>query len=232
MDTALEAALIEFRRGLGRAVGLSAYTSRDVLAVHDAKLEEACKRHLIAHLILDLLVREIVERLQDEHAKHHDRVDRFATGFALLRLLRRQHHSFDRLAEALPRYKRVDRLQRIALRRQRLKPLVRIEEPELPHRMPSLSDLGRSLNLICRQKTRAVQLFEVPLCLILAKVESAYVTKKNLISPPQILITSTSSLQTQADDYPPSRPNFATLLIAFALVFDVVVLIARSRLSM
>jgi hypothetical protein len=34
-----------------------------------------------------------------------------------------------------------------------------------------------------------------------------------------------------ADDYPPTRPNLATLLIALALVFGVLVLVARSSLG-
>jgi len=87
-------------------------------------------------LELDLLVGEIVERLQHQHPKHHDRIGRLAAGVTLARVLWRQHNRLNVSAETLPRHQRADRLQRITLRRQRRKPPVCIEEPQLCHHRP------------------------------------------------------------------------------------------------
>jgi hypothetical protein len=52
-------------------------------------------------------------------------------------LRRRQHYRLNLGAEALERHPPIDHLQRIALRRNRRKPLVRIEKSELSHRPTS-----------------------------------------------------------------------------------------------
>src|SRR5271157_4875758 len=100
-----------------------------------AKPEKPRERQPVAHLILDLLVRQIVQRLQNQHAEQNERVERFTTGLALLRLLRRQHDRLDIGAEALPRNQRSDHFQRIALLRQHRKPPIRVEKSQLPHRL-------------------------------------------------------------------------------------------------
>src|SRR5674476_334593 len=117
-------------------------------AVLDAGSQKPRKREAIAHLILDLLVREIVQRLQDQHPKQHDRIGRLPTGRTLALCLRRQYRSLNVAAKALPWHQPVDCLKRIALRRECRQPIIRIEESELPHRaspriMPSDSRLAR-----------------------------------------------------------------------------------------
>jgi hypothetical protein len=77
--------------------------------------EETGERQPVTHLILDLLVRQIVQRLQDQHAEHHHRIKWFAARLAFLRLFWREHHSLDVSAKTLPRHQRGNRFQRIAL---------------------------------------------------------------------------------------------------------------------
>jgi hypothetical protein len=89
-------------------------------------------------LIFCLLVRKIVQRLQYQHAEHHDRINGFPAGTTLLYLVRRQHHRLDVGSKALPRHQSIDGFERITLRRQRCQPLLRIEEPKLTHlRLPT-----------------------------------------------------------------------------------------------
>src|SRR5499427_8258742 len=83
--------------------------------------------------ILRLLVRKIVERLQNQHSKHHNRIERLPAGATLPHLLRCQHHRLDIGAKALPWHQSIDCFERIAFRRQCRQPLVRIKEPQLPH---------------------------------------------------------------------------------------------------
>src|SRR5271163_2181682 len=103
-------------------------------AVLEAKPQKPRERHAIAYLILDLLVGKIVKRLQHQHPKHHDDIDRLAAGIALLLPGRRQHNRLDLRAETLKRNHPVDHFQRIAFRRNRRKPLVRVKKAELSHR--------------------------------------------------------------------------------------------------
>ena len=86
-------------------------------AVLDTGSQKPCKREAIAHLILDLLVREVVQRLQDQHPKQHDHIDRLATGRTLAICLRRQHRGLNVAAKAFPWHQPVDCFKRIAFRR-------------------------------------------------------------------------------------------------------------------
>jgi hypothetical protein len=79
-----------------------------------------------------LFVREIVEYLQNQHSKHHDRIGRLPAGATLPHLLRCQHHSLDVGAKRLPWQQSIDCFERIALRRQRRLPLVHQRTPT-PH---------------------------------------------------------------------------------------------------
>src|SRR5471032_3256791 len=129
-------------------------------AALEAWPEKARERQSVPHLVLDLLIRQIVQRLQDQHTKQHQRVDRLAPGVAFPGLVRRQHHGLDVGAKLLPRHQRTDRNQRIALRRQHRQTLVRIEKPHLRHsKLPQTNHIWR--------KTRTHQtpmlFFEVPL---------------------------------------------------------------------
>ena len=129
-------------------------------AVLKAKPEKPRERQPVAHLILDLLIRQIVQRLQYQHAEQNQRVEWFATRLALLRLLRRHHHRLDIGAEALPRNQRSDRFQRIALLRQRRKPPIRVEKSQLPHPFaPQNHVLANEIRIAPRRS----QSFEVPL---------------------------------------------------------------------
>src|SRR3982074_292290 len=60
-------------------------------AVLDAQPQKSRERQPITHLILHLLVRKIVERLQNQHPKHHDRVERLPASATLPHLIRCQH---------------------------------------------------------------------------------------------------------------------------------------------
>jgi hypothetical protein len=73
---------------------------------------------------------KIVQRLQHQHPKHHDDVDRFAAGAALLLLRGRQNAASIR-AETLKRHHPIDHLQRIALCRNHRKALVRIKKARI-----------------------------------------------------------------------------------------------------
>jgi hypothetical protein len=84
-------------------------------------------------VILDLLVGQIVQRLQHQHPKHHHDVDRLAAGVALLLAHRRQNRRLDLRPETLERHHASNHLKPIALRGNCREPLVRIEEAELPH---------------------------------------------------------------------------------------------------
>ena len=85
-------------------------------AVLDRKPQKARERQPVAHLIFQLLVRQIVERLQNQHPEHQHGIKRLPAGAALLELVRREHHRFDLGAKALPRYETIDGFERIALR--------------------------------------------------------------------------------------------------------------------
>src|SRR5450759_5607164 len=123
-------------------------------------MQKPRERHAVAHLILNLFVGKIVERLQHQHPKHHDDIDRLAASAALLVLHRSQHYGLNLGTEALERHHPIYNLQRIALRRNRRKPLVRIEKSELPHR-PTFANLG----IISQTRTNRLSrlFFEVPL---------------------------------------------------------------------
>src|ERR1700704_5761469 len=77
------------RRGIGNAV-------------LDAQPQKLRERQPITCLILHLLVRKIVERLQNQHPKHHDRVERLPASATLPHLIRCQHHSLYVDTKALP----------------------------------------------------------------------------------------------------------------------------------
>jgi hypothetical protein len=100
----------------------------------DAKPQKPGERQTVAPLIVDLFVRQIVKRLQHQHPKHHHDVDRLAAGAALLLANRSQNRCLDLCAETLEPHHASNHFQRIALRRNRRKPPVRIEESKLPHR--------------------------------------------------------------------------------------------------
>jgi hypothetical protein len=76
-------------------------------------------------------------------SSHHDDINRLAASAALLVIRRSQHHGLNIGTEALERHHPIDHLQWVALRRNRRKPLVRIEKSQLPHR-PHLCESCRN----------------------------------------------------------------------------------------
>ena len=100
----------------------------------DSRSKKSGEREGMTHLIFDLLVREIVKRLQDEHSEQHDRIDRLLTGHTFALCLRGQHRSLNVFGKALPWQQPGDGFKRVALRRECRKPLISIEKAELPHR--------------------------------------------------------------------------------------------------
>ena len=71
-------------------------------AVLDTGSQKPRKREAIAHLILDLLVREIVQRLQNQHPKLYERIDWLPTGRTSALCLRRQHRGLNVRHENFP----------------------------------------------------------------------------------------------------------------------------------
>jgi hypothetical protein len=70
----------------------------------------------VAQLIFHLLVRQIVERLQNQHPEHQEGIEQLSAGAALLELVRRERHRLDLGAKALPRHEMIDGFERIAPR--------------------------------------------------------------------------------------------------------------------
>src|SRR5262249_32351890 len=128
-------------------------------AALDREPQKARERQPVAHLIFHLLVRQIVERLQNQHPEHQDGIERLPAGAALLELVRCEHHRLDRGTKALPRHEMIDGFERIAARRQGFQALIGIEKSQLPHRR-----LCESKSHASDSTGREKQLFfEVPL---------------------------------------------------------------------
>src|ERR1019366_1985593 len=73
-------------------------------AVLDAEPQKPRGRQAVAHLILNLFVGQIVKRLQHQHPKHNNDINRLAAGVALLFSRRRQCRRLNLGAEALERH--------------------------------------------------------------------------------------------------------------------------------
>src|SRR5208282_874385 len=101
---------------------------------------------------------KIVQRLQNQHPEHHDRIDRLPASAALPHFVRRQYNRLNVGAEALPRHQSINRFKRIAFRRQARQPLFCIEEPELTH--PSLPNHAVTLETRTTRSKRVF--FEAP----------------------------------------------------------------------
>jgi hypothetical protein len=129
-------------------------------AILRPKTDKSRERRTIPNLIFNLLVRQIVQRLQHQHPEHYNDINRLAAGLALLCLLRCQHHRLNVCPEALPRHQGRNRLQRIAFLGQRRKPPVRVEKSQLPHRSAPPNHV---LTHVTRTARNDSQLFEAPL---------------------------------------------------------------------
>jgi hypothetical protein len=80
------------------------------------KAEEPHERQPVAHLILDLVIRKVVERAQDQRLEHQNRIHRLAPRAGFPFPLRFAPHPFQHRPELLPRHDGVDLDQRIFLR--------------------------------------------------------------------------------------------------------------------
>src|SRR5205085_1871273 len=126
------------QRSLGELLAEQPQRGRIGNAVLDAQPQKPRERQPVAHLIFCLLVRKIVQGLQHQHAEHHNRIGRLPASVTLLHLVRRQHDRLDVGAKTLPWNQPIDGFERIALRRQRRQPFLRIEKTELTHpRLPN-----------------------------------------------------------------------------------------------
>src|SRR4051794_38700115 len=87
-------------------------------------------------MILDLVVREVVERLQNRHFDDDDLVPRHASGRGLPFLLRLAPNRAQPRTEVLPGHDRVQDNQRILLGIETAIALAEVEETGLPHSCP------------------------------------------------------------------------------------------------
>src|SRR5215211_919720 len=105
--------------------------------IREAQAQEAHEREPVADLILDLVVREIVERLQNQRLEDDDLVPRLASGRGLPLLLRLAPNRAQLSAEILPGHDRVQENQRVLLGIETAIALAEIEETGLTHLCPS-----------------------------------------------------------------------------------------------
>jgi hypothetical protein len=83
----------------------------------------------VADLVFDLLIGQVVKRLQHQHLEHHDGVEGLAASVALPCLRSQPDHRLDLGPEALEGDEGVERLEA----------LVEIVEPQLTHGIPPQS---------------------------------------------------------------------------------------------
>src|ERR1700688_2523272 len=124
--------------------------------VLEPEVQEAHEREPVADQVFELLVSQIVQRLQHQDFEHQDRVVGLAAGGALPLLRLGTRHRLDLRTKALPRNCRLDQLKRIAFGADRLEPLVEIVEPHLPHSWSPSASSRESLNLICPRLARGI----------------------------------------------------------------------------
>src|SRR3954454_11377363 len=105
--------------------------------IRKAQSQEAHEREPVADLILELVVREIVERLQNQRLEDDDLVPRLASGRVLPLLLRLAPNRAQLSAEVLPGHNLVQENQRILLGIKTAIALVKVEETRLTHFCPS-----------------------------------------------------------------------------------------------
>src|SRR3954466_7708898 len=132
----IEQRLDETRLGEPLAIPPNCRHVRDPIL--EAQSQEAHEREPVADLILDLVVREIVERLQNQCLKDDDLVPRLASGSVLPLLVRLAPNRAQLRAEILPGHNLVQENQRILLGIETAIALVKVEEAKLTHSCPSL----------------------------------------------------------------------------------------------
>src|SRR4051794_3103273 len=118
--------------------------------------QEAHEREPVADLILDLIVREVVERLQNQRLEDDDLVPRLASGRGLPFLLRLAPNRAQLSAEILPGHDRVQDNQRVLLGIETAIALAEIEEPRLTHSCPSRQNQHAALSSKSRTRKRSI----------------------------------------------------------------------------
>ena len=146
---------------------------------------------------LDLLVRQIVQRLQDQHPEQDERVDRLAAPllFQARRPSAPQPHCRRGTSPTSPAQKF---RQRVALRRQSRKTLVRIEEAELRyHRLPAkASRHRRDSHMSAHDAAIRSALYSEPECWNHLK-EAGHVCDKPLRPPINVKGTSNNGVESR-----------------------------------
>src|SRR4051812_1009975 len=146
---------------LGELLAIQPNSRRVGPPILEAQAQEAHEREPVADLILDLVVREVVEGLQNQRLEDDDLVPRLASGRGLPLLLRLAPNRAQLSAEILPGHDRVQDNQRVLLGIETAIALAEIEETGLTHSCPSLQSQQATLH-----PNRALgkgQFFEVPL---------------------------------------------------------------------
>src|ERR1044071_4746225 len=105
--------------------------------IREAQSQEAHEREPVADLILDLIVREVVERLQNQRLEDDDLVPRLASGRALSLYVWLSPNCAQLSAEILPGHDRVQDSQRVLLGIETAIALAEIEKTGLTHSCPS-----------------------------------------------------------------------------------------------
>ena len=83
--------------------------------------------------MLNLVVREIVERAQNDRLEHHNRIPRLASRPRFTRLVRTPPHRLKKRAQVFPRNHPVDLQKRLVLGVKTGIPVPKIEKPHLTH---------------------------------------------------------------------------------------------------
>src|SRR3954452_12052594 len=130
----LEQRLDETRLGELLAIQPNCRSVRD--PIREAQAQEAHEREPVADLILELVVREVVERLQNQRREDDDLVPGLASGRGLP-LLRLAPNRAQPRTEVLPGHDRVQDNQRVLLGIETAITLAEVEETGLTHSCPS-----------------------------------------------------------------------------------------------
>jgi hypothetical protein len=121
--------------GLGERLAKQPYRRGVGHDIFQSKSQKTHEREAVSDQVFDVVIGQIVKRLQHQDLEHHDGIERLAAGIALSLLGRKPHHRLNLGAEALEWYDGVKRLKRIAFGADRLQTLVEIVEAQLPHRV-------------------------------------------------------------------------------------------------
>ena len=117
--------------------------------------------------MLNLVVREIVERAQNDRLEHHNRIPRLASRPRFTRLVRTPPHRLKTRAQVFPRNHPVDLQKRLVLGVKTGIPVPKIEKPHLTHqpRLPLSTNRQPDSKSTTPEKE---EFLEVPLSRLLA----------------------------------------------------------------